>query len=193
MDLRDVMQALFMLFAQVVGGLNAAQRRVVAHAVASGKRGRFLSLGDEVQRLEEDGDDLTVLAEMTGQVFGAVLSQREDVVPGEHRYWTHEFRAVDPTTFYAGHGFDRYEDAQHDFGYRCKSATRADAVAGPRFPADLLGCDRECGFVPAGVGFQCKEGDGCGRYVHPDDPGFQELKAYHEYMLRKAQAEEVTR
>jgi hypothetical protein len=54
----------------------------------------------------------------------------------------------------------------------------------PAFPAELLGCDGDCGFVAAGAGYQCIEGDGCGRYVHPDDTGFAELNAYHTHMLR---------
>jgi hypothetical protein len=54
----------------------------------------------------------------------------------------------------------------------------------PVFPAALLGCDGECGFTPAGVGYQCSEGDGCGRYVHPGDTGFTELNAYHMHMVR---------
>lgn len=49
----------------------------------------------------------------------------------------------------------------------------------PAFPAAAVKCKRECGFQVAGIGLQCKEGDACGRYVHPGDPGFAELKSYH--------------
>lgn len=49
----------------------------------------------------------------------------------------------------------------------------------PAFPAAAVGCTRNCGFQVAGIGLQCKEGDACGRYVHPGDPGFDELKRYH--------------
>jgi hypothetical protein len=56
-------------------------------------------------------------------------------------------------------------------------------LGAPAFPAELLNCDGECGFIPAGAGYQCKEGDGCGMYVHPGDVGFAELDAYHKHML----------
>jgi hypothetical protein len=52
----------------------------------------------------------------------------------------------------------------------------------PPFPAELIGCEGDCGFIRAGAGYQCKEGDGCGRYVHPGDRGFAELDAYHKHM-----------
>jgi len=43
-----------------------------------------------------------------------------------------------------------------------------------------VGCGGECGFVRAGVGWQCLEGEACGRYVHTDDPGFAEITAHYK-------------
>lgn len=57
------------------------------------------------------------------------------------------------------------------------------AIELPVFPSKAIGCSREeCGFVPAGIGFQCREHGNCGRYIHPTDPGFDELAAYDRTM-----------
>jgi hypothetical protein len=47
------------------------------------------------------------------------------------------------------------------------------------WPADAVGCDEGCGFTRAGIGWQCREGTACGRYLHPGDAGFAEVDAYY--------------
>jgi hypothetical protein len=56
----------------------------------------------------------------------------------------------------------------------------------PVFPD--IGCKHQhdgsdgCGFVEAGVGFQCLEGEACGRYIGPREPRFDAIKRYHMAM-----------
>jgi hypothetical protein len=40
-------------------------------------------------------------------------------------------------------------------------------------------CKGDCGFVRAGVGFQCREAQACGKYVDPNDPGYEDLRSYY--------------
>lgn len=47
------------------------------------------------------------------------------------------------------------------------------------FPSRLIRCWGECGFTKAGDGWQCTEGQGCGKYVGPEDKGFKELTEYY--------------
>lgn len=47
------------------------------------------------------------------------------------------------------------------------------------FPSELIGCWGTCGFTRAGAGWQCKEGEGCGKFVGPGDRGFKELTEYY--------------
>jgi hypothetical protein len=47
------------------------------------------------------------------------------------------------------------------------------------FPAQVLGCYHECGFVKSGLGWKCTEGRGCGRWVGPGDQGHVELTEYY--------------
>lgn len=53
----------------------------------------------------------------------------------------------------------------------------------PVFPD--IGCKHQhdgsdgCGFVEAGVGFKCREGEACGRYIGPREPRFDAIKRYH--------------
>jgi hypothetical protein len=60
----------------------------------------------------------------------------------------------------------------------------APAPSAPAFPQHICprGAEGACGFVEAGVGYQCKEGDACQKYVHPGDPGFAELRAHDKAM-----------
>lgn len=52
------------------------------------------------------------------------------------------------------------------------------SVTSVKFPD--IGCDGlECGFVRAGVGWQCREGEACGRYIHPGDEHYDEVAAYY--------------
>jgi hypothetical protein len=44
-----------------------------------------------------------------------------------------------------------------------------------------------CGFVSAGIGFQCNEGAACGRYLHPGDPGFDGVKQWDKQHNRVVQ------
>lgn len=43
-----------------------------------------------------------------------------------------------------------------------------------------IGCEGECGFTCRGIGLQCTDGEACGRYLHPGDEGFAEVKAYYD-------------
>lgn len=54
-----------------------------------------------------------------------------------------------------------------------------------RFPA--IQCGGECGFILAGIGLQCLEYGACGRYLHPGDPGYEEVAAH--YSLENAACE----
>jgi hypothetical protein len=54
-----------------------------------------------------------------------------------------------------------------------------DASSADPDPAWTFPCEGECGFERRGVGFQCVEGRACGRYVHPGDPGFDDLARYY--------------
>lgn len=42
-----------------------------------------------------------------------------------------------------------------------------------------VGCENACGFVRAGLGYQCLEGSACGLYVHPDEPAYKVIHAYY--------------
>lgn len=54
----------------------------------------------------------------------------------------------------------------------------------PKFPKKALGCPEncwdECSFERRGFGYQDISGWGCGKYVHPGDSGFKELKEYYD-------------
>lgn len=53
----------------------------------------------------------------------------------------------------------------------------------PVFPD--IGCTHdpgECGFIAAGLGYQCLEGSACRRYVHPGEPHFDEIRDYDRKM-----------
>lgn len=54
----------------------------------------------------------------------------------------------------------------------------------PKFPD--IGCAGECGFVVAGLGYECRDGTACGRYIHPGDKHFAGVDAYHKAMTRIA-------
>lgn len=48
----------------------------------------------------------------------------------------------------------------------------------PVFPD--IECDGECGFIRAGIGWQCREGQACSYYVHPGDEDYEAVTAYYE-------------
>jgi hypothetical protein len=67
-------------------------------------------------------------------------------------------------------------------------------VDGPPCFNDEVGCesgDAACGFVRAGVGWQCKENDACGRFVAPGEKGHAFIENYHAAQLAKAYGLEV--
>lgn len=47
-------------------------------------------------------------------------------------------------------------------------------------PVWTYDCKGDCGFARRGFGFQCVEGQACGRYVHPGDPGYDDLRTYYD-------------
>jgi len=54
----------------------------------------------------------------------------------------------------------------------------AEEISYP-FPNEVIGCYRECGFTKSGLGWQCNEGTGCGKFVGPGDQGYAELTEYY--------------
>lgn len=47
------------------------------------------------------------------------------------------------------------------------------------WPQEAVKCEKDCGFVAAGIGWQCREGSACGRYVHPSDPEYLPITRYY--------------
>lgn len=56
-------------------------------------------------------------------------------------------------------------------------------MSGAEFPdmgcrTSCCGEPKDCGMKPAGVGFQCREGSACGRYLQVGDEFYAEVKAW---------------
>jgi hypothetical protein len=95
-------------------------------------------------------------------------------VESDHQRTTAQISA-DPSSAFDGDGEPRFDAA--------RKPSRL-----PVFPG--IGCRHQlpdapsdgCGFEQRGIGWQCVEGEACGRYLHPGDEHHAEVESFHRAM-----------
>lgn len=108
--------------------------------------------------------DSTVQCRASG--LWSYVRHRFQRTPEQARRWAKESRCL-PSA-------DDYDKLCRKREGEAHKSTQASSL---EFPD--IGCDGECGFIRAGIGWQCREGAACGRYIHPGDEHYDEVAAYY--------------
>lgn len=156
-------------------GDTLADGLVRAADLAEHYRLQCVELASRLKKIEESAHDLFVVQHKTSGRYSAPGGletndpNKADLYPDTNRMTAHGWRYVRVKVI--------------------KLVELVELVEAPKdeplpvFPDIGCKCDPpECGFISAGLGYQCLEGRACGRYIHPGDPHFEELRDYDRKM-----------